>query len=239
MDAESPPSLLTHDVAPGAAWSLLVRSGRVVTLTALGAGANVSTLLYAASHPVDRMNIPDTLKAQMSACVRPPMVLMSDRGSALASVVASSLDWHDAISGHSTDRHVDRFGPSSYATDRNEWRRSARVGLLSELRKHGRDTADLHACINFFSKVGIGDDVFGPFDFVPGHAVEGDFVSLRTEQDVLLVLSTAPHPLANAWNPVGVRVTVSAAEPVKADDPSRTFRPESARALDQSAQVYA
>ncbi len=234
-----PTPLFSHEISPGAAWSLLVRAGRTVTLTALGPGANATTLLYAASHPVDRLNIPDTLKAQMSACVHPPMVLMSDRGLALASVVASSLDWHDAISGHSTDDDIARFGPTSYADDRNGWRLSARAGLLSELRKHGRDEADLHACVNFFSKVAIGADEIAPLQIAEDHAEEGDFVTLRMEQDVLMIVSTAPHPLARSWAPAGVLVAVAAGEPPAADDPSRMFRSESARALDLAAQVYA
>ena len=103
----------------------------------ISAGAQTSSarrpLLFAAHDPIDRLNVPDTLKAQMSARVTPPMVLMSDRGIGLASVTGSSLDWHDCLGGHSLEQHLERFGPTSYATDANEWRRSARAGLLSEL----------------------------------------------------------------------------------------------------------
>src|SRR2546427_4307094 len=65
------------------------------------------------------------------------MVLMSDLGRALCSVTGSSLDWHDAVTGHSLDRHVERFGPSDYATHGNEWRRSAPALLLDELATLG------------------------------------------------------------------------------------------------------
>jgi urea carboxylase-associated protein 2 len=232
-------ALLTHDVPGGAAWSALVRTGRELRLTALGDGANCSTLLYAAYDPVDRLNIPDTLKAQMSACIRPPMVLMSDRGIALCSVTGSSLDWHDCITGHSLDAHVARFGPSSYHSDRNDWHRSARAGLLSELRKHGRDVADLHACVNFFTKVAIADDAAGSLAFVPGHATEGDQVTLRSEVDILLILSTAPNPLDPQWAPVGVRVEIRVADTYGEDDPSWTHRPESERALRAAQAVFA
>lgn len=202
--------------------------------TTLANGANVSLLLFAADHPVDRLNVPDTLKAQMSARIHPPMVLMSDRGLALASVTGSSLDWHDALGGHSTERHVTRFGPSSYQQDRNDRRLSARTGLLSELRKHGRDRADLHASVNLFSKVALSGD--GGLSYVEGHSVAGDWATLRAEVDLLLVMSTAPHPLATTWCPAAVRVEVTDAP---ADDASRLFRDESARALAQSALVWA
>jgi uncharacterized protein YcgI (DUF1989 family) len=211
-----------------------VSHGREVRLTALAAGANASVLLLVADHPVDRLNVPDTLKAQTSARLHPPMVLMSDRGLALASMTGSSLGWHDALCGHSTETHVARFGPSSYQQDRNDRRLSARTGLVSELRKHGRDKADLHASVNLFSKVAVGGD--GGLSLVEDHCAAGDWVTLRAELDLLLVLSTAPHPLARSWAPAAVRLEVTHAP---GDDAPRLFRDESARALAQSGWVVA
>jgi len=228
----------SHEIPGGAAWSAPVRAGRLVTLTALGDDANCSALLLGADR-VDRLNIPDTLKSQMSARITAPMVLMSDRGLALASVVASTLDWHDCLTGFGHDRHLERFGPSSYAEDRNDWRRSARSGLVSELTKHGLSEADLHGCVNFFSKVAIGADG-SSLSYAPGHSAAGTMVTLRTEQDLLLVLATAPHPLSEAaYAPAGVRVSVEVAPEVRQDDPSWTHRPESARALEMARRAVA
>src|ERR1035437_10798479 len=121
-------TLYSHDIPGGSAWSTSVRAGRLITLTALGQGANLSVLLVG-SEWLDRFNVPDTLKAQMSACIRPPMVLMSDRGLALASVVASSVDWHDALTGFAHDRSRDGLLSN---------------GLIIELAKYGLGEADLH-----------------------------------------------------------------------------------------------
>jgi len=224
----------SFEIPGGAADSLRLRRRRALTLTCLGDGANVSMLIYSAENPLDRLNIPDTLKAQMSARVTAPMVLMSDMGRALASVTGSSLDWHDAVTGHGLDAHVEqRHGPSSYAAHGNDWRRSARAGLLDELWKHGLGARDLHAGVNWFTKVGPAGDERGSLAFVPGHAVAGDWVTLRAEQDLLVVLSTSPHPLdpAENWQPAAVRVTVEEVAAPGGGDPSRTFRAESARAL--------
>lgn len=230
-------ALRAHDIPAAAYWSLTLRAGRVLRLTALDDDAVCATLILAAGDPVDRLNVPDTLKAQGSARIRPPMVLMSDRGTALASVTGSSLDWHDCLTGHSLDVHAERFGPSSYGTDRNGWRRSARHGFLGELRKHGRGPADLHGCVNFFAKVAIGPD--GALTHSPGHARAGDWVTLRAEQDLLVLLSTAPHPLSAVWAPGAVRAAVEQGHPYGPDDPSVTFRPESARALAATQAVHA
>ena len=230
------------EVPGGAAESLRLRRHRALTLSCLGPDANVAMLIYALDDPTERLNVPDTLKAQMSARIRPPMTLMSDMGRALASVTGSSLDWHDAITGHSLPEAVERrFGPSSYAADRNDWRRSARTGLLTELWKHDLGIRDLHANINFFSKVAASGDERGTLAFVPGHAAEGDWVTLRAEIDLLIVLSTAPHPLdpAAAWNPSGVRLEVAKAPAPGLDDPSRNWRAETIRSLELAERSYA
>lgn len=232
--------LYSHDIPGGAAWSAPVRAGRTVTLTALADGANCSMLLFGADR-VDRLNVPDTLKAQMSARIMAPMVLMSDRGLALASVTSSTLPWHDCLAGFGHQTHLARFGPSSYGMDRNDWRRSARTGLISELTKNGLDERDLHAPVNFFSKVAVSDDTRASMAYVEGHATAGDVVTLRTEHDVLIVLCTAPHPLdPGSYAPSPVRVSVAAAPAAEpTTDPSWTWREESARALEMSRRVLA
>jgi hypothetical protein len=173
----------------------------------------------------------------MSVCIRPPMVLMSDRGLALASVVESSLDWHDALTGFGHDKHLERFGPSSYGRDRNGWRRSARTGLVSELTKHGLSETDLHGCVNVFTKIGISDGA--GLAYVDGHCRAGDTFTLRTEQDLLLVAAATPHPMdPGPWSPAPVAVEVEPAEVVVPDDPSYLFRDESARALVTTREAF-
>jgi uncharacterized protein YcgI (DUF1989 family) len=199
-----------HDVPAGAGWSLTVRPGQRVTMTCRGDGANVTMLLYNAQHPVERLNLPDTLKAQMSMRVRSPMVLMSDLGRAMFAVTESTVDWHDAVCAH---------GPGT------------RRLLLDELAVYGLGPRDLHANVNWFSKVAPAGDDRATLHYVPGNAAAGDSVTLRAEQDVLVVLATTPHPLSSTSAGVGVEVS-TVDGPVPVDDPSRTFRPESARALE-------
>jgi len=206
---------LSHTVPGDAGWSLRLPRGYALRLECLGAGGNASMLAYAAADPVERLNIPDTLKAQMSGCVRPPMVLMSGHGRALCSVVSSTVDWHDAVTG---------YGPAA-----------GRL-LLDELATLGLGRRDVHATVNWFSKV--APNAAGGLAFVPGHARSGDSVTLRAEQDLLLVMCTARHPLDPDPAPApAVRATVSPAEPVSDTDPSWTFRPEAIRALRAAAPV--
>lgn len=193
---------MNHDIPGAAAWSAPIRAGRTITLTALADGANASMLIIGADR-LDRLNIPDTLKSQLSARVKPGMVLMSDRGLALATVIASSLDWHDCLTGVVPDRL-----------------------LLLELVKHGFGEADLHGCVNFFSKVAVADDPRASLVFVPDHAHAGDTVTLRADQDLLIFVSTAPHPLSDR---PAASVAVQLETPVSVEDPD--LRDEAVRAL--------
>jgi uncharacterized protein YcgI (DUF1989 family) len=201
----------THDVPGAAAWSVPVRAGRTVTLTALADGANASVLIIGADR-LDRLNIPDTLKSQMSARIKPGMVLMSDRGLALATVIASSLDWHDCLTGAVPDRL-----------------------LLLELIKHGFGEADLHGCINFFSKVAVADDPRASLTFVADHARAGDTVTLRADQDLLVFVSTAPHALSDL-PAVGVAVQIETPPSLTADP---DLREEAIRALRLTRELIA
>jgi urea carboxylase-associated protein 2 len=227
----------THiELAGGTSWAGVVPRHHRLRLTCSdtrGAGANVSMLLYAEPERLERLNIPDTLKAQLSARIAAPLVLMSDRGRALCSVVGSSLDWHDAITGHAADSHLARYGPSSYAADRNGWRRSTRDLLLLELARRGLSERDLHACVNWFAKVAPAGDERGSLAFVPGHAADGDWVELRADTDVLVVLASAPHPLdpSPTWAPADITLRIAPGAAPGPYDASRLHRPESGRAL--------
>jgi len=221
-----------HTIPGGAAWSAQVAAGSRITLTAAGSSSMASMLLFAADR-LDRLHIPDTMKAQMSACITPPMVLMSDRGTGLISVVSASQPWHDCLTGLSHDTHL-RESSSSYATDRNSWRRSERTMLLLELAKYGLGEADLHAPVNWFVNAGLSD--LAHFTELASTTQPGDSVVLRTEQDVLVLFATGPHPFApaGALDPV----TVSISESTTLDSTaSRAWREESDRALQMAARI--
>lgn len=235
-------TLFEHTVIGNGAVSLLVGPGRSIRLTAMAPDACASTLVLSAGPtPQDRLNLPDTLKAQHSARVTPPMVLMSDLGVGLASVTGSSLDWHDVLGAHSTDLDLAEFVPTSYAQQRNARHLSARHGFLSELRKHGRSELDLHACVNFFAKLATSSDDRGSLTWVPGHSAAGDWVELRSEVPLLIIVAASQHPLdpREAWEPADIGVTVAVAEPWGDDDPSWTHRDESRRALEASRRYVA
>jgi len=216
--------------------SLVLRRGLAMRLTAQGDGANVSALFYNARHPLEGYNMPDTLKSQYTAYLTAGRVLHSDMGRALMSITADTCGWHDTLCGVLNARKTaEKFGATTYQADRNDWRRNGRDNFLIELAKHGLGKRDVHANVNFFSKVAA--DIEGNLTFVPGHAKAGQSVDLRAEMEVLVVLSNTPHPMApaGAWNPPAIGISVREVPAPAADDPCRVSRPENGRAFANTA----
>jgi urea carboxylase-associated protein 2 len=225
-------------IPAGAMWSMRIPRGRVLRLTAMEPGANVSALFYNAHNPLDRLNIPDTLKALHTAKLTRGHILMSDMGHAMVSIIEDSLEWHDPLAGHSTAAHVETaFGARSYQEARNAFYRNARDNFLVELSKHGLGIRDIVANVNFFSKVECGSD--GRLKWVAAHCPAQAFVELRTEMDVLVVLANCPHPMHGGgdYPSSAVRVEIGDCDPPEPDDFCYNFRPEGARAVELSKRL--
>lgn len=232
-------SLFTEVLPPGALWSMRIPRHRSVRLTALEAGANLSALFYNAAQPLDRLNVPDTLKALHTAKLTRGHILMSDMGNAMVSITEDTLGWHDPLGGHITAAQVEKkFGKHRYQEYRNEYYRNAHDNFLVELAKHGLGLRDIVANVNFFSKIVVDDE--GKMSFVPEHCPAGASISLRTEMDVLFVLANCPHPLAPSgeYPQVSVRLEIEKTEPPAADDFCRNFRPECGRTLALTERLY-
>lgn len=232
-------TLYAETIPGGAMWSMRIPRQRRARLTALDAGANVSAILYNADQPLDRLNVPDTLKALHTAKLTKGHILMTDMGNALASIVEDSLGWHDPLGGHLTAAQaLTKYGDHNYQQYRNDFHRNAHNDFLVELSKHGLGLADIVANVNFFSKVAVDDD--GKMAFVPNHASAGDYVDLRTEMNVLLVLANCPHPMnpATEYPVCRVQVEIFPAEVPGPDDFCRNIRPECARTLALTERLF-
>ena len=183
--------LFTESVPGGGMWSYRLRRHTTLRLTAPEPGTNVGLMAYSARHPMERLNLPDTLKAQYTAKLTQGHVLMSGMGHVLLSITRDTAGWHDPLGGHGNAALVaQRYGTRSYQEARNDWHRNAHENFLIELGKHGLGARDLVANMNFFSKVTV--DEAGALSFHPGPAGS---VDLRAEMEVLVVLNTCPHPL--------------------------------------------
>ena len=224
------PVLWEETVQPGATWSHVLKRGTALRITDLEGGANAGAIFYNFECPVERYNMPDTLKAQHIAHLTAGHVLYSDMGRILCSVTGDTVGWHDPIAGCSNARSVAaRYGEARYQEARNECHRNALDSFLVELGKWGLGPRDLVPNVNFFSKVTVGED--GGMHFQPGHSHAGDYVELRAEMNVLTIVNTCPHPLDPnpKYQPKPVRLALRKVPAPAADDACRISRIENER----------
>lgn len=233
-------NILWDEVIPGGNhWSGLIRRGTALQLTDLDGGANCAALFYNAEDKLERYNLSDTLKAQHTAFLSKGNVIYSDMGRVLASIIADDVGWHDTICGVSDANMVaSQYGASSYQTHGNGMFRSGKDGLLIELAKHGLGKRDLTATVNFFSKV-MPDDS-GNLNFVGNNSKAGSTVDIRFDMNVLLVLSSAPHPLdtKTAYEPSAVKLSSYYVGNAPSDDICRNSCPQNSRGFVNTERYY-
>lgn len=223
----------------GAMWSRTLKRGEALRLTDIGGDGNVSALFLNADAPLERYNMPDTLKAQFIAFLGKGNALHSDMGRILCSIIEDTCGWHDTLCGATDAKSTSaKYGPSDYQHDRNDRRRNGRDNFLVELGKYGLGKRDLPVPINFFSKVTVDHD--GNLGYRSGNSRAGSFVDLRAEMNVLVVLSNTPHPLnpspVYAPGPIGLAISrVPAPGP---DDLVRISRPENGRGFINTESLF-
>jgi urea carboxylase-associated protein 2 len=231
--------LLEEEVPGGAMWSRALKRHQTLRLVDREGGANVSMLLYNRDLPLERYNMPDTLKAQHTAFVTKGRALYSDMGRILCSVTDDTRGWHDTLCGHlDAATTAAKYGEKRYQQHRNEFQRNAHDSFLVELGKWGLGKQDLVPNLNFFSKVTA--DAEGRLHFHEGHGRAGDFVDLRAEMNVIVVLTTCPHPLDHqpVYAPRPVTLVVWQSDPPAADDACRVSRPENERGFQNTERYF-
>ena len=173
-------------IQPGAAWSHVLKRGTALRLVDLEGGANVGAIFYNFDCPVERYNMPDTLKAQHIARLTKGFVLYSDMGRILCSIVEDKVGWHDPIGGTSNAKLVKaRYGSSRYQEQRNDYHKNGRDSFLIEMGKWGLGPRDLTANVNFFTRVDVAED--GSVSFGPDNSKAGDFFRVRYNKLALIV----------------------------------------------------
>jgi urea carboxylase-associated protein 2 len=238
---EADPSgvVLAETLRGGQMWSRVLKRGQVLRLTDVEGGASVAALFYNADQPLERYNMPDTLKAQHVARLTAGNVLFSDMGHVLCSIVRDSAGWHDTITGHQrAEASVAKYGAGTYQALRNDFYRNTRDNFLIELGKYGLGKRDLHANVNFFVKVTPALD--GKLTWDPAsHA--GARVELRADLNVLVVLSNTPHPLdpLPIYAPKPVALEVLRGGPMAADDACRRSCAENERGFALNERYFA
>jgi len=233
-------SILWEETLPGSStWSHVLKRGSALRLEALEDHCNVAAIFLNADNLSERLNLPDTLKAQHIARLTTGAVLYSDMGRILCSITDDTLGWHDPLGGCSDAALVEKkYGACSYQEARNEWHQNALDGFLIELAKYGLNSRDLMMNVNFFSKVEVQND--GGLLFIENHAKAGNAVELRAEMNTLVILNSCQHPMdpQSVYAQRPVKLTVKKVDSPGADDACRNFRPENARGFTLTERYF-
>ncbi|HEV8378843.1 MAG TPA: urea amidolyase associated protein UAAP1 [Tepidisphaeraceae bacterium] len=212
---------------------VLVRGSRL-RITDLAGDGCVNFLVFNADHPIERLNVADTVKVQWNAYLGGRKLLLSDMGRVLMSVVADTSGRHDLLCGASTEKsNARKYGAgANYSPFPN-----ARDRFLLALAKHGLGRKDIPPSMNFFKRVNVEAD--GALRFEQ-EAEAGAYVELRAEMNVLVVLANTPHVLdpRPGYSCTSVRVTAWRAPVASPDDPIRGATPEAQRAFENTDDYF-
>lgn len=225
----APRDVLWEETLPGGGYaSRVLKRGSRLRLTNVKGDASANVLIYNADRPFERLNVADTVKVQWNAYLGQGKLLLSDMGRSLMSIVADTCGKHDAFCGASNPKtNAAKYGDGGNYTPHP----NARERFLIALAKHGLGKQDVMPNVNFFKSVRIEAD--GAMTWVENASKAGDYVELRADMNVLVVIANTPHVLdprpVYACTPL--RVTAWRHEPADACDPIRNATPEAQRAF--------
>lgn len=239
MSSEPINPVSSQSLRGGQMWSGVVKRGYTLTVENTLGNASVAALFYNADQPLERYNMPDTLKAQHTAFLTTGCVLYSDMGRVLMSVIDDTYGWHDTFTGiMNRQASQAKYGVGSYQTLRNDFCRNTRDNFLIELGKHGLGKRDIVPNVNLFTKV-VADDA-GNLSWASENKPNSRIV-LRAEMNVLVVLSNTPHPYepSEKYAPSPVELTITRAARVSENDACRIRCPENTRGFTLTEQYVA
>ena len=228
----APQAVISREEVP-AGWydTVRLRRGEALRIVDTSGTSSVSVIGWCEHDRSERLNCADTAKVQWSAALGKGRVILTDMGRVFVSLIEDTSGAHDLLMGGSTAAStLAAFGEATRNTHDNFLAAAAKLGL---------GLRDIPPCVTFFAPVSL--DAAGRFVWKAARKRPGDFVDLRAESDLVLVLSNCPHPLDPARPSVAgpvmlVRHRAPAAAP---DDPCRTMSPEIARAFQFTDRLYA
>jgi len=203
--ASLPGPVLRDDVVPpGEGWDGVVKQGQTIRIVDQAGKQGVDFLCYAAANHEERYHAANTMKKARTILLTTGHVLYSDAARPMLTIVGDTCGRHDTIGGCCS-------APSNHMMYGVEDVPGCRETFLRLLGRHGMGRRDIVANLNFFSNVPVGPDgKLAETVFVDGLSKAGDYVDLRAEMDVLVLVSNCPqvnNPCAGL-DPTPIRVVV-------------------------------
>lgn len=185
-------------------WSIRLEPGQTLQMTDLEGKQAVDFLCYSAELPLDRINIPNTVKLNRSLYISRGSKIYSDHARVMMTVLEDTCGYHDTIAG-CCSCEIDKV---RYDVVKAE---SCRTNFIAELSKWALAPSEIVSNINFFMRVAFTAE--GQVEIVDCVSKPGDYVVLRAEMPLIVVISNCPqqHNPAAGFSPTPIEVIVSAA----------------------------
>jgi len=192
-----------HSIAAEAPFSTIVKKGQILRIEDSYGQQAIDTLFYNAEDFTERYSNQDTMREQGAAYVSTGTRIMSNEGRVMLKMTADSCGRHDTSAGAcSCESNTVRFGHDT------KYLHACRDNFVLEVSKHGMSKRDVVPNINFFMNVPI--EPSGEMTIVDGISAPGDYVEMKAEMDVLLVISNCPqiNNPGTGFDPTPIRVMV-------------------------------
>ncbi|MCM2473435.1 urea carboxylase-associated family protein [Rhizobium sp. CG5] len=192
-----------HHVPAEAPFSTIVKKGQILRIEDGYGQQAIDTLFYNADDFSERYSNQDTMRVQGMAYISTGTKIVSSEGRTMLTMTADSCGRHDTAAGAcSCESNTVRFGHET------RYLHACRDNFVLEVSKHGMSKRDVVPNINFFMNVPI--EPSGEMTIVDGISAPGDYVELKAEMDVLLVISNCPqiNNPCNGFDPTPIRVLV-------------------------------
>ncbi|MBM7047392.1 MULTISPECIES: urea amidolyase associated protein UAAP2 [Rhizobium] len=192
-----------HFIPAEAPFSTVIRKGQTLRIEDSYGQQAIDTLFYNAEDHSERYSSQDTMREQGAAYITTGTRIVSNEGRVMLTMSADSCGRHDTSAGAcSCESNTVRFGHGT------KYLHACRDNFVLEVSKHGMSKRDVVPNINFFMNVPI--EPSGEMTIVDGISAPGDYVELKAEMDVLLVISNCPqiNNPCNGFDPTPIRVLV-------------------------------
>lgn len=174
-------------------------AGSHLRIIDMGGQQAVDFLCFDRANTEIRYNNANALKLNGTIYVTAGFKLYSDVSEVLMTVVADTVGRHDTIGGAcSSQVNYMRYGIKDTP--------SCRDNFLAAMESLGMSARDIHQNINFFMNVPVHSD--GSSAIEEGLSEPWDYVELRADKDVLVVMSNCPqfYNPCSGWNPTPIRI---------------------------------
>ena len=194
-------AVFRHVIKAGDYWIDTLRRGQALRIVDVEGNQAADTLFFNAADVADRYSAVDTIREQGNVYLGLGSKLLSTSGKVLAEIAADTVGRHDTLAGNcSREINLVRYGKPGQLSCRDNF-----IMALSEL---GMGPRDIPANINFFMNVPVNGN--GDVAIADGISEPWDYVDLRCEKDVIVVISNCPQELnpCSGGTPTPIRLTV-------------------------------